>query len=163
MPDISGTATPSGAGTRPVPPTTRLLPEIGPDTEAYWTGGAEGELRVYRCQDCRGWIHPPSAACWRCRSRRLGPEVTSGRGKVAAYTINVHPWLPGFPPPYIIAIVELDESPDVRFTTNIIDCDIEDVAVGLPVEVVFEHHEDVWLPLFRPIQSADQQAEELQS
>jgi uncharacterized OB-fold protein len=89
--------------------------------------------------------------------------VTSGRGKVAAYTLNYHPWLPGFPPPYIIAIVELDESPDVRFTTNIIDCDIEDVAVGLPVEVVFEHHEDVWLPLFRPIQSADQQAEELQS
>jgi len=31
---------------------------------------------------------------------------------------------------------------------------VEDVRVGLPVEVVFENREDVWLPLFRPVQSA---------
>jgi uncharacterized OB-fold protein len=134
-----------------VPPTTRMLPEVTAETEAYWTGGAEGELRVYRCQVCRGWIHPPPRACWRGRSRDVAPEVASGRGRVAAYTINQHPWLEGFPPPYVIAIVEMEESPDVRFTTNIVDCEIEDVEVGLPVEVVFEHRDDVWIPLFKPV------------
>jgi uncharacterized OB-fold protein len=133
------------------PPETRMLPEVTAETEAYWTGGAEGELRVYRCQECRGWIHPPTRACWRCHSRSVGPEVASGRGRVAAYTINQHPWLPGFPPPYVIAIVEMEESPDVRFTTNIVECEIEDVHVGLPVEVVFEHRDDVWIPLYKPV------------
>jgi uncharacterized protein len=128
-----------------------MLPELTAETEAYWTGGAQAELRIYRCQDCRGWIHPPTRACWRCRSRAVGPETASGRAAVAAYTINHHPWLPGFPPPYIVAIVELQDSPDVRLTTNIVECDIEEVYVGMPVEVIFEQHEDVWLPLFKPV------------
>lgn len=142
-------------GTRPASPTSRLLPEITAENEAYWTGGAENELRVYRCQSCRHWFHPPTRACFRCRSLEVAPEVSSGRAKVAAYTINHHPWLPGFPPPYIIAIVELEEEPDVRFTTNIVECDVEDVHVGLPVEAVFEHIDDVWLPLFRPIAAVE--------
>jgi uncharacterized OB-fold protein len=128
-----------------------MLPELTAESEAFWTGGADGQLRVYRCQDCRGWIHPPTRACWRCHSRAVGPETASGRATVFAFTVNQHPWLPGFPPPYVVAIVAMDESPDVRFTTNIVECDIEDVQVGLPVEVVFEHREDVWLPLFRPV------------
>jgi uncharacterized OB-fold protein len=128
-----------------------MLPEVTAETEAYWTGGADGELRVYRCQDCRGWIHPPTRACWRCHSRSVAPEAASGRGVVAAFTVNQHPWLPGFPPPYVIAIVEMEEAADVRFTSNIVDCEIEDVHVGLPVEVVFEQREDVWIPLFKPV------------
>ena len=139
------------AGTRPVTPTARLLPELTAETTDFWTGGEQGELRIYRCKACRGWFHPPSYACFRCRSMEVGPEVASGRARVAAYTINQHPWLPGFPPPYIIAIVELEDSPDVRLTTNIVECDIEDVAVGMAVEVVFENAEDIWLPLFRPV------------
>jgi hypothetical protein len=127
-----------------------MLPEVTPETEPFWTGGADDELRIYRCQDCRGWIHPPSRACWRCRSQSVGPETASGRGKVAAFTVNYHPWLPGFPPPYVIAVIELEESPDVRLTSNVIGCDVEEVHVGMPVVAVFEHHDDVWIPLFRP-------------
>jgi uncharacterized OB-fold protein len=121
-----------------------MLPEVTAETEAFWTGGEDGRLRVYRCQDCRGWIHPPTRACWRCHSLSVEPEVASGRATVAAYTVNQHPWLPGFAPPYVIAIVEMDESPDVRFTTNIVECEIEDVRVGMPVEVVLVHRGVVW-------------------
>lgn len=133
------------------PPAFRLLPEVTPETRAFWTGGEAGELRIYRCASCRHWFHPPMPACFRCRSREVGPEATSGRATISAYTINQHTWFEGFPPPYIVAIVELQEEPDVRLTTNIIDCAIEDIHVGMPVEVVFEHREDVWLPLFRPV------------
>jgi uncharacterized OB-fold protein len=65
--------------------------------------------------------------------------------------VNHHQWFDGFPPPYVIAIVELDDEPDVRLTTQIVDCPIERVHVGMEVEVVFEQWEDVWLPLFRPV------------
>jgi uncharacterized OB-fold protein len=85
----------------------------------------------------------------------------SGRATVAAYTINRQNWIPGFEPPYVVAIVELDDEPDVRLITNVVGVPIEDVGVGMAVEVFFEDwtalsgDEDsrVWIPLFRPVQS----------
>ena len=64
--------------------------------------------------------------------------------------MNYQPWIPGYDPPYVIAIVEIEEQPDVRLITNIVDCPPEDVHVGMPVEVRFEQHDDVWIPLFAP-------------
>lgn len=132
-------------------PEGRMLPEVTAESRAFWTGGFDQELRIYRCQACRSWIHPPVGACWRCRSRDVGPEVASGRAKVAAYSINHHPWFPAFPPPYVVAAVELDEDPSVRLTTCLVDCDVDQVEVGMAVEVVFDEQGDVALPLFRPV------------
>ena len=129
----------------------RILPEVTPESEAFWTGGFDGELRIYRCRDCRGGIPPPVGACWRCRSRNVGPEAASGRARIASFTVNHHPWLPAFPPPYVIAVVELDDQPDVRLTTCIVGVDVNAVEIGQPVEVVFESHDDVSLPFFRPL------------
>jgi len=123
------------------------------ESEAFWTGGARNELLIHRCRACEHWFHPPVGACFRCRSREVGPQPVSGRATVTAFTVNHHPWLEGFPPPYVVAMVELDEEPDVRLTTNIVDCPPADVHIGMPVEVVFEEHQDVWIPLFRPVAS----------
>ncbi|GAA4667159.1 Zn-ribbon domain-containing OB-fold protein [Gordonia humi] len=129
----------------------RVLPEVTAESQAFWTGGFDGELRITRCQDCRGWIHPPVGACWRCRSRDVEPEVASGRATVASFTVNHHQWLPAFPAPYVIAVVELDEQPDVRLTTYLTGVEVDEVTVGMSVEVVFEEHDDVALPFFRPV------------
>ncbi|WGL54049.1 OB-fold domain-containing protein [Nocardioides sp. BP30] len=129
----------------------RMLPEVTPDSRAFWTGGFDGELRINRCQACRQWIHPPVGACWKCRSRDVAPEVASGRGTIAAYTINQHPWFPAFPPPYVVALVELEEQPGLRLTTCLVDVDIDAVEVGMAVEVVFDVQDDVALPLFRAV------------
>jgi hypothetical protein len=37
--------------------------------------------------------------------------------------------------PFVVAYVELAEGP--RVMTNIVECDVEAVKVGMPVEVVF--------------------------
>jgi uncharacterized OB-fold protein len=58
--------------------------------------------------------------------------------------------MPGFEPPYVIAIVELEDDPTVRLTTNIVGCAIEDVRIGMPVEVTFEANGEWFVPLFRP-------------
>ncbi|HVU71431.1 MAG TPA: OB-fold domain-containing protein [Mycobacteriales bacterium] len=131
--------------------TFRVLPAVRSATEAFWTGGAEGRLMIHRCRACTRFFHPPASACWRCRSTDVGPEEVSGRATVAAYTVNMQPWIPGFPPPYVVAIVELADEPDVRLTTNIVGCAIEDVHTGLEVQVRFEQWEDVWLPMFAPV------------
>ncbi|MEB3035217.1 OB-fold domain-containing protein, partial [[Mycobacterium] nativiensis] len=57
--------------------------------------------------------------------------------------------LPGLPAPYVVAQVAINEDPRVRLTTNIIDCDPDQLELGQQVEVAFENIEDVWLPLFR--------------
>ncbi len=73
--------------------------------------------------------------------------------------MNRQPWIPGFDPPYIVAIVELAEEPDVRLTTNVVGIAPGDTRVGLDVEVFFEdwttpsgeEGSRVWIPLFRPV------------
>jgi acetyl-CoA acetyltransferase len=76
--------------------------------------------------------------------------VVSGRATVAGFTVNHQQWLPAFPPPYVVAVVALDEDPSVRLTTNIVGCDPADVAIGMRVRVIFEPHEELWIPLFEP-------------
>jgi uncharacterized OB-fold protein len=84
----------------------------------------------------------------------LHPEAVSGRGTVASFTVNYQAWLPGMALPYVIALVAIEEQPALRLQTNIVGCEPDDVRIGMPVEVVFEHYEDpqgdVWLPLFQP-------------
>jgi uncharacterized OB-fold protein len=72
----------------------------------------------------------------------------SGKGSVATYTINHQRWHPDLDVPFVIAIVELDEQPGLRFVTNIINCEPESVRIGMRVKVTFLQQDDVWLPLF---------------
>lgn len=72
----------------------------------------------------------------------------SGKGTIVGFTVNHHQWLPGFEPPYVIANVALAEDATVHLTTNVVDCDPDEVCVGQEVAVRFEHQDDVWIPLF---------------
>lgn len=128
----------------------RTLPLLDKDNTDYWTGGAQGELRIFRCQDCGYYVHPPVRFCPTCESRHVEPEAVSGRGKVETFTINHKQWVPGLPVPYVLALVTIEEQDDVRLVGNIVGCPPEAVTMGMPVEVFFEQHEDVWVPLFRP-------------
>ena len=75
----------------------------------------------------------------------------SGRGKVRSFAIMRDTFVKGFPPPYAVAEVELEEQPGLVIVTNIVDCDVSDVRIGLPVEVTFEDRSpEVTIPQFRP-------------
>jgi uncharacterized OB-fold protein len=130
-------------------PSVRLLPRLSDDVAFFWTSGAEGVLRLLRCNSCGFYIHPPGPVCPRCLSRDLGPQEVRGRGTLESFTVNYQEWIPGSEP-YIIAWVSLEEQPDIRLTTNLVGVEPEDVRIGMPVRVDFEHTEDVWFPLFRP-------------
>jgi uncharacterized OB-fold protein len=131
-------------------PSLRLLPRLSEDNEFFWTAGADGVLKFLRCNACHFYIHPPGPICRRCLSRDLEPHAVSGRGRVETFSVNYQQWIPGSDP-YIIAWVSIDEQPDVRLTTNLIDVEPDDVTVNMAVEVTFEHIDDVYVPLFRPV------------
>jgi hypothetical protein len=128
----------------------RMLPALTDANREFWTGGARGELRILRCAACRRWVHPPVDACPACAGR-LAPETASGRGTVFTFTINRQAYHPEVPPPYVIAIVELAEQAGLRVPTNVVNCDPERVACGMPVRVVFEAHGEIYVPLFEPL------------
>lgn len=130
------------------------LPEARFETVPFWTGGERGELLIDRCDDCGLWLHPPKPVCRECLSRSVRPVPVSGYGTVYSYTVNYQPWMPDLEVPYTLAIVELDEDPGLRLTTRLTDVEPGAVRIGLRVRVVFEQHEDVWLPLFTPASDA---------
>lgn len=129
----------------------RILPRVNQRNEFFWTSGADGILRFLQCSTCGYYVHPPAPICPRCLTKTLSPQPVSGRATVATFTVNHQPWIPGFDPPYVVAMVEIDEQPSVRLTTNVVDCNPEDVVIGMPVQVRFEQHDDVWIPLFAPV------------
>jgi hypothetical protein len=131
-------------------PAFRILPRVDESNAHFWTGGAQGELRILRCRACRHWIHPPAPICPACLGRDVAPEATSGRARVAAYTVNHQRWVPGFEPPYLVAIVELLDQPGLRLTTNLVNCPLDAARNDMAVRVVFEERDGVWIPLFEP-------------
>lgn len=129
----------------------RILPKLDEQNTPFWTGGEHGELRFWRCQACRWWLHPAGPRCPACLAKELEVEPASGRATVHTFTINHQAFMPGPDLPFVIAVVELPEQAGLRLTTNIVGIPPEDVRIGMEVEVVFEHHDDVWIPLFQPI------------
>ena len=135
----------------------RPLPPVTDETEFFWTSGADGTLRLQECTHCSALIHPPQPVCRYCRSHEMSVREVSGRATLSSFTVNHRFSLPGLPAPYVVAQVAIVEDPRVRLTTNIVDCDPDQLEIGQLVEVVFDKHGDVYLPLFRP--AAEQPAQ----
>jgi uncharacterized OB-fold protein len=128
------------------------LPGINEDSEPYWEGTRNGELRAQRCRDCQHLRFPPAVLCPKCLSENAEWQRLSGRGTIYTFIIVHRPQHPAFfaDAPYNVAIVELEEG--LRMHTNILECPSEELRVGMPVEVVFEKVDDeVTLPKFRPV------------
>lgn len=106
------------------------------------------------CDACDHRIHPPQPICPRCLSRAVTAHKASGTGTIYSYTVNRQSWMPALPVPYVIALVALDDQPGVRLTARLIDCEPEEVAISLPVQVAFEKREDVYVPVFRLVRQA---------
>lgn len=134
------------------------LPQLTFDNEFFWTSGADGVLRILGCDDCSSLIHPPQPVCRYCGSHDLSPKEVSGRAVLSAFTVNERFAIRGLPAPYVVAQVAIEEDPRVRLTTNIIESDPGELELGRVMEVVFEQHDDVWLPLFRPTAEPDMAA-----
>jgi len=132
-------------------PAFRLLPEVTAENEHFWRGGAAGELRFLHCAACDRFVHPPAPRCPRCLGASLAVRASSGRARLHTFSVNHQPWIPGFDPPYVVAIVELAEQPDLRLTTNLVGCAPGNARIGMPLRVVFEARDDgIFLPLFEP-------------
>ncbi len=129
----------------------RALPQPTPETQHFWEGTKAGELRLQRCDGCGKVYFPPRPFCPGCGSRKVSVIQASGKAVLWSYVIHHRP-VPGFTPPYAIAVVQLAEGP--RMMSNIVECaqTPEALQLDMPLEVVFEKQNDaITLPFFRPV------------
>jgi len=129
------------------------IPSPDLETQPFWDGCRDGALMLQHCGPCGEAYFPPSPYCPRCLSDDVEWKAASGRGRLHTYLIAHRP-APGFEAdvPYAIAIVELDEGP--RVMTNLVDCEPDEVHIGMPVEVTFRDQTDEFaLAMFRPVPS----------
>jgi uncharacterized OB-fold protein len=131
------------------------LPTPDPSTEPYWEGAARGVLLVKRCGSCGRAHFAPRPFCPHCWSDEVTWEEASGRATLYTYSIVRRNDLPPFADriPYVAAIVDLEEG--VRMTTEVVDCPLEKVEIGMALEVTFRAiDEELYAPVFRPAAAA---------
>ncbi|HJN20974.1 MAG: Zn-ribbon domain-containing OB-fold protein [Alphaproteobacteria bacterium] len=129
----------------------RVIPEPTPETQHYWDGARQGELRLQKCDSCHSIYFPPRPFCPECGSCEVSVVTATGRATLYSYVINHLP-SPGFESPFAIAVVELEEGP--RLMSNIVDCEQtpEALQLDMPLEVTFQKLSDgITLPQFRPV------------
>ena len=129
---------------KPLPKPTAL-------TAPFWQAAHEGRLELQHCSQCNNIQHYPRRVCSNCWSEEIEWKQCSGNGSVYSYSICRFPSFPSFKEdvPYVVAMVELEEG--VMMTTNIIDCPVADVHIGMKVEAVFDQvTDDYTLVKFRP-------------
>ncbi|GLZ28616.1 DNA-binding protein [Lentzea sp. NBRC 105346] len=122
-----------------------IRPAINRDTEYFWEGLKQGELRIQRCGQCGLLRHPPGPMCPECGATKPKYLVSEGYGVVYSYVVHHHPRVPGREVPFVIALVELDEG--VRMLGELAGVP----RIGLPVQVVFTKVDDeLTMPTWRP-------------
>lgn len=128
------------------------LPRITPDNRPFWEAVRRHELRLQRCMDCGSFWYPPGPVCPDCLSERFEWRRVSGRGTISSWVVFHKVYFPAFADevPYAVVQVALEEGP--RLISNLIGVPREEIAIGMPVEVVFDDvTPELSLPRFRRI------------
>jgi uncharacterized protein len=120
------------------------LADLRPDrwTTPFWEAARRHELVIARCAACGVGRMPPRPRCWNCQAEEVTWRPSGGTGSVHSFTVarqSFHGALNDFVP-YVIVVVELDDSPDTRLISNVVGRDPADVFVGMRVQV---HWDDV--------------------
>lgn len=125
-------------------------PVINSTTAEFWKATTEGRFLLQRCNACDIVLWFPRRNCPKCWTEAVSTFDAQQTGTIYSFTV-VRKGKGAFQDagPFVIAYVELADGP--RIMTNIVDCDIDALHIGMPVEMVFhDTGEGSALYRFRP-------------
>jgi len=127
--------------------------QIDHDTKHIFRGWLDKQFLINRCDDCGRFHHPPKPICPACWSSNLTPTEVSGRG-VIHLAMFLHQGAPApdvdyTKGPHPVVTIELEEQEALRFSSTIIGSPIEDIKIGLPVELDWIDRYGSPFPVFR--------------
>lgn len=121
------------------------------DTGGFFAAAGRGELAVCVCANCGRILHMPMHWCRFCASDETRWQQVAPTGKVYSHTVVAHQVHPGFPVPYTVLLIELDDAPEVRLIGRLDGA--PDVAIGDPVCATFQPvGDDAGLPQWHLIE-----------
>ncbi len=121
-------------------------PSINPENKAFFDACSQGKLLIKKCKACGEVHHYPRALCPFCFSDQTEWRDAKGTGTIYTYSVLRR----GVPEPYCIAYVTLEEG--VSMLTNIVDCDLDAVKIGMKVKVTFKPTDGgAPVPMFTPV------------
>ncbi|MEY3557485.1 MAG: hypothetical protein RL374_191 [Actinomycetota bacterium] len=125
-------------------------PVINSTTAEFWKATTEGRFILQRCDTCNIVLWFPRRNCPKCWTEDVSTFDAQQTGTIYSFTV-VRKGKGAFQDagPFVVAYVELADGP--RIMTNIVDCDIDALHIGMPVEMVFhDTGEESALYRFRP-------------
>jgi uncharacterized OB-fold protein len=83
------------------------------ETEPFWAGVEDEQLRITQCQRCTHWQWPPRSYCLHCKSTDMRWVRVEGRGTVFSWITVHHPMTEATraETPFHLALIELDDTP----------------------------------------------------
>ena len=110
-------------------------------SKPFWDACNERKLVVQNCMVCKRYQFPPEKNCAACGSNEsLEWREVNGRGTILDYYVifdsRIRPIRED--QPINVAVITLDEEPEINFLSNLPGVPIEEVPVGASVEVFFE-------------------------
>lgn len=109
--------------------------------EPYWAAAREGRLLLKLCRTCGKTHYYPRPICPFCMSADTTWKEATGEGTIYSWSVERRAT-----PPYAIAFVTLAEGPTLL--TNIVDADLDALAIGQPVKLGFATREGQPVPVF---------------
>ena len=115
------------------------LPDLDdPLTKEFFAGAARNQLLIPRCEACDRWVWYPEERCPGCDGALTWTE-TSGRGRLFSWAVVRRPFLPAFAEmvPFVTALVGLEEAPEVRIVTYVVDVDPAALVADVSLAVTY--------------------------
>ena len=116
------------------------LPDISwPPLVPYWEAAARGELVLPRCTGCDRIDWYPTTTCAACGGEGRDWVPMSGRATLWSWAVVSHVWVPEFASlvPFTSALVAIEEDPQVRLATMVVDAEGIELVPDMPMEVAF--------------------------
>lgn len=112
-------------------------PTVSPDTRKFWEAASEGRLVVPTCD--RGhapehWL-PPVGVCPLCRSQDVEWREAEPVGELKGWVTYRRQYLPEFPTPYSVGLVELRHGPRLTILLDVAGED--DLHFGASISIGF--------------------------
>jgi uncharacterized OB-fold protein len=99
-----------------------------------------GYLVTNKCERCGIHFFPVRTKCIRClKDDKLRTSALNKGGRLYTYT-NVYRSLPYFKVPYIVGYIDFEEE-RVRVFAPLAGCKMEDLEIGMEMDLVFEEME----------------------
>lgn len=116
------------------------LPDLDlPSLRPFWQAAAQKRLELPRCKQCGVFNWYPADACPHCDRADFEWVEVAPRGTLFSWSVVKRPLFAPYAriAPYVPALIELPDAPNVRLVTRLVDCDPQTLVVDAPVELLF--------------------------